>query len=170
MSEQAEWGGASAGEAGRGRDRPARTDSGVRARVLHPGTGEGPVLVIEPVSFWGGVDEHGTISDVHHPHCGTSISGTVLVLPASKGSSSGSSVLAELIMRGRAPAAIIVTEPDAIIVSGCLAAAEIGGAAIPVAEVAREDWPAVRTAARAELAFASVEIGEYAQVDPAHLG
>jgi uncharacterized protein len=164
VSEHAERSGASAGEMGRGRHRSTRGTRRVNARVLHPGTGAGPVLAIEPVSFWGGVDEHGAIIDIHHPHCGTSISGTVLVLTASKGSSSGSSVLAELVMRGRGPAAIIVAEPDAIIVSGCLAAVEIGGASLPVAEVALADWPVVRAARRADLEFASMEIGEYAEV------
>ncbi len=108
----------------------------VPARVLVPGVLHGPVegapLRIAPVSFWGGVDADGRIADVHHPQHGASTADRILVLESSKGSSSGSSVLAELIMTGRAPAAIIVAEPDAIIAAGCLAAAELLAGAEPV--------------------------------------
>ena len=36
-------------------------------KISHPGVAEGEVLLLtEPVSFWGGVDHHGEIIDVHH--------------------------------------------------------------------------------------------------------
>lgn len=109
------------------------------ARVLHPGKGAGRTLSIPPVSFWGGIDGEGRIVDVHHPACGESIVGRALVLSTSKGSSSGSSVLAELIVNGRGPALLVVSEPDAVLVSGCLAAAEISGIRLPVVQVTAED-------------------------------
>jgi predicted aconitase with swiveling domain len=135
------------------------------ARVLVPGgvsgagpeadpdervTVEGRPLRIAPVSFWGGVDAAGRIADVHHPHHGTLVTGRVLVLEASKGSSSGSSVLAELIVTGRAPAAFVLAEPDAIIAAGCLAAAELTDAASvpPVVQVEAGRLDAVGAAAR----------------------
>lgn len=111
----------------------------VDARVLHPGSGSGRTLPIAPVSFWGGVDADGTVADVHHPAHGESLTGRALVLETSKGSSSGSSVLAELVVAGQAPALVVVSEPDAVIVSGCLAAAEISGTRLPVVQVTRGD-------------------------------
>lgn len=111
----------------------------VIARVLHPGCGSGRALAIAPVSFWGGVSADGTVADVHHPAHGESLVGRALVMETSKGSSSGSSVLAELIVAGHAPALIVVSEPDAVIVSGCLAAAEISGVRLPVVQVTRAD-------------------------------
>ena len=42
-----------------------------RGRALHPGSASGPALVLEPLSFWGGLAwEDGRIIDVHHPACG----------------------------------------------------------------------------------------------------
>lgn len=109
------------------------------ARVLHPGSGSGGAAAIAPVSFWGGVGASGTVADVHHPAHGESLVGRAVVMETSKGSSSGSSVLAELIVSGHAPALIVVSEPDAVIVSGCLAAAEISGILLPVVQVTRTD-------------------------------
>lgn len=127
--------GASAGVSGTAGDPAAA----VVARVLHPGSGSGRTFSIAPVSFWGGVGADGTVADVHHPAHGESLTGRALVLETSKGSSSGSSVLAELVVAGQAPALIVVSEPDAVIVSGCLAAAEISGIRLPVVQVTRGD-------------------------------
>ena len=48
------------------------------ARTLAPGDATGDVLRLDtPVSFWGGVDETGTIVDVHHPQCGERLTGKI---------------------------------------------------------------------------------------------
>ena len=101
--------------------------SSIAARVLVQGTASGPVLVLEePLSFWGGVDpSSGNIIDRRHPQHGRLVTGTVMVMPHGRGSSSSSYVLAELI-RGRiGPAGIVTAEPDPIIVLGSLVAAEL---------------------------------------------
>src|SRR5512139_1509659 len=102
--------------------------------VLHAGTGEGPVLALDaPLSFWGGVHEaEGTVIDVHHPQHGASLAGRVLVMPSGRGSSSSSSVLAELIRNGHAPAAILLRDADPIVALGALVAAELYGVRVPV--------------------------------------
>lgn len=104
------------------------------ARPLVAGDAEGPLLVLDaPLSFWGGVDpRRGEIIDHHHPQRGTTVTGTVLVLPSGRGSSSSSSVLAEAIRLGTAPVAIVLGEPDEIIVLGSLVAAELYGRVCPV--------------------------------------
>ena len=91
-----------------------------------PGSGEALVLSA-PISFWGGVDPRtGTITDVRHPDCGKNIAGRVLFLPGTIGSSSASAVLLELVHAARAPAALVLQQPDAILLLGLLVAKEMG--------------------------------------------
>lgn len=110
-------------------------------RVLVNGSGAGPLLRLdEPLSFWGGVDPlRGTIIDARHPQCGASIAGTVLALPAARGSSSSSSVLLELVAQGKAPAAILLGEADAILALGAVVAREMGWTPPPVLELGPAD-------------------------------
>ncbi|HEV7253259.1 MAG TPA: DUF126 domain-containing protein [Mesorhizobium sp.] len=91
-----------------------------------PGAGEALVLSA-PLSFWGGVDPRsGGIADVRHPEHGRNIAGKVLFLPGTIGSSSASAVLLELVHAGRAPAALVLHEPDAILLLGLIVAREMG--------------------------------------------
>jgi predicted aconitase with swiveling domain len=103
-------------------------------RTLVPGEARGPALVLsEPLSFWGGLDPAtGVIIDVHHPERGAVVTATVLVMPGGRGSSSSSSVLAEAIRAGTAPAAIVLAEPDPIIALGAIVARELYGVSIPI--------------------------------------
>jgi predicted aconitase with swiveling domain len=89
-----------------------------------------PALVLTaPISFWGGVNPRtGLIADVRHPQHGLSISGKVLCLPGTIGSSSAAAVLLELVSAGLAPAALILHEPDAILLLGLIVAQEMGHA------------------------------------------
>ena len=99
--------------------------------ILVPGkSGEGEALVLTaPISFWGGVDpKSGRIADVRHPQHGATISGRVLFLPGTIGSSSASAVLLELVHNGHAPAALVLHEPDAILLLGLIVAREMGWA------------------------------------------
>ena len=80
-----------------------------------------------PISFWGGVNpKTGEIADVRHPEHGRSISGRALLIPATVGSSSAAAVLLELVQLGLAPAAIVLHEPDAILLLGLIVAREMG--------------------------------------------
>jgi predicted aconitase with swiveling domain len=88
----------------------------------------GAALVLgAPISFWGGVDPFtGDIIDARHPDRGRNITGTILALPGTIGSSSASAVLLELVRTGLAPSAIILHEPDAILLLGLIVAREMG--------------------------------------------
>ena len=129
------------------------TDTVVEA-VLVAGAASGPVLALrEPLSFWGGVDpETGAVVEPRHPDVGRSVAGQVLAMPAVRGSSSSSSILAELLRIGRGPAAIVLGEADEILVVGALAAAELYGAACPIVLLDRDayataaGWPALAIA------------------------
>jgi predicted aconitase with swiveling domain len=99
------------------------------AEILVPGkAGEGEALVLTaPISFWGGVDpKTGRIADVRHPQHGEIIAGRVLFLPGTIGSSSASAVLMELVHNARAPAGLVLHEPDAILLLGLIVAREMG--------------------------------------------
>ena len=121
--------------------------------TLAPGVGAGaPLLLQEPLSFWGGLDPTtGLIIDRWHPQFGASVAGRVLLMPAGRGSSSGSASLAEAIRLGVGPAAILLLKRDAIVIVGALAAAELYGRFVPVALVGAADWPALAAAERLEV-------------------
>jgi hypothetical protein len=96
-------------------------------------------VLAEPLSLWGGLDPaSGEVVDPHHPQRGANLAGRVLVLPAARGSSSSSSVLAEAARAGVAPAAILLGEPDLILAVGAAVAEELYRVVIPVAVLAPE--------------------------------
>jgi predicted aconitase with swiveling domain len=107
----------------------------MQAEVLLGGAPvQGEVLALTaPISFWGGVDpKTGRIADPRHPEYGEEIAGRVLLVPATVGSSSAAAILLELVHAGRAPAAVVLHEPDAILLLGLIVAKEMG-MAIPIA-------------------------------------
>ncbi|HEX6989595.1 MAG TPA: DUF126 domain-containing protein, partial [Bacillota bacterium] len=63
-----------------------------------------------------------------------------LLMPGGRGSSSSSTVLAEAIRLGTGPAAILLTERDAIIALGALVAGELYGRVCPVVWVGPSTW------------------------------
>jgi len=101
---------------------------------LSAGVAAAPALVLaEPLSFWGGIDvESGRVIDRSHPDRGASVTGTILVLPGGRGSSSSSSVLAECLRRGTGPAAILLSIPDPILTVGAIVARTLYGVSCPI--------------------------------------
>ena|SRR5436190_15202848 len=94
---------------------------------------KGPAVAAEalvltaPISFWGGVDPHtSAIADARHPEFAQKMSGRVLMIPATVGSSSAAAILLELVHANLAPAALILHEPDAILLLGLIVAKEMG--------------------------------------------
>ncbi len=120
------------------------------AATLVPGAAAGaPLLLDEPLSFWGGLDPAlGAIIDRRHPQAGANIAGRVLMMPAGRGSSGGSAILAEALRLGKGPAGILMLERDAIIVVGAMVAADLYGRDCPVALASERDWRALAAAAR----------------------
>lgn len=105
-----------------------------RATVILPGAASGRLLRLQgPISFWGGVDPaDGMLTDRTSSGFGAGIVGRVLMAPATRGSSSSSAVLLELLHRGIAPAAIVLGAVDAIVGLGILVAGEMGWPTIPL--------------------------------------
>ncbi len=101
----------------------------LQAEVLlaGPGAAATALALTAPISFWGGVDpKSGLIADPRHPEHGRLISGTVLLVPETVGSSSAAAILLELVHAKRAPVAIVLHEPDAILLLGLIVAKEMG--------------------------------------------
>jgi predicted aconitase with swiveling domain len=122
----------------------------MKGRVLFDGGADGKALVLsEPLSLWGGLDpQTGELIGAHHPQRGALLSGRMLVMPSSRGSSSSSSVLAEAVRSGHAPAAILLGEPDLILAVGAAVAAELYGERVPVVVLRAEDRTAIHDGMR----------------------
>lgn len=104
------------------------------AQPIIDGMASGALLRIDaPFSLWGGIDPaSGRITDAGSGHAGTDVAGRVLALTETRGSSSSSAVLLELLASGRGPAAIVLGRIDAIVGLGIVVAREMGWRAIPL--------------------------------------
>ncbi|GAA0832480.1 aconitase family protein [Marinomonas arenicola] len=114
-------------------------------RVLIHGKGDGNVLFShEGLSLWGGVDPHTSeVIDRHHPLSGQRLAGNVLAIPCGRGSCTGSGVLMELMLKGLAPSAIIINQPEDILTLGVLVAEEMFACSIPVIALSSADFNAL---------------------------
>jgi predicted aconitase/predicted aconitase with swiveling domain len=130
------------------------TAHGVEARQIVPGEAEGEILVCaEGLSFWGGVDpDSGAIIDVHHADHGACVSGKVLLMPTSRGSCSGSGVLLQLALAGRAPAALVFCEGEQVLTLGALVADRLFGRPVPTLRLARPAHARLAQARHARIA------------------
>lgn len=118
----------------------------LKAEILLPGDAvAGPCLTLSaPISFWGGVDPaSGAIIDARHPERGQNIAGRILALPGTIGSSSASAVLLELVHAGKAPAALLMDAPDAILLLGLVVAREMGWSTPPALRLPAADQKAL---------------------------
>lgn len=113
----------------------------IKGKMLTAGSAGGRALVSgEPISFWGGYDPAtGEIVDRRHELSGQNAAGRVFVFPHGRGSSTASAVLAESIKNGMAPAAIINSEIDPVLLVGAFVADVLYGRMIPVVVVSDED-------------------------------
>lgn len=118
----------------------------LKAEILLPGHAVAGVCLAltAPISFWGGVDPaSGTIIDARHPERGRNIAGRILALPGTIGSSSASAVLLELVHAGRAPTALLMDAPDAILLLGLVVAREMGWSTPPAFRLPAADQKAL---------------------------
>jgi cis-L-3-hydroxyproline dehydratase len=122
------------------------------------GAAHGAVLAChEGVSFWGGVDPlSGLVIDAHHPLCGQSLTGKVLVMPTTRGSCSGSGVMLDLALNGIAPAAFIFREAEDVVTLGAMIASKMFGKHVPVLRLPAAEFAAVSAARRAEITATAV--------------
>ena len=119
-----------------------------RGELLLGAGASGPLVrLVEPLSFWGGVDAAtGVIVDRHHPQVGLGLAGTALLTGTTRGSSSTTSTFLECVRRSTAPALVLLTEPDSTLVVAVAAAWEIYGSGPSVVLLA--DGPPATAATR----------------------
>jgi len=90
----------------------------------------------EPLSFWGGYDQlTGEIIDRRHPLSGENAAGKILVLPASRGSSTTAAVLLEAVRQKKAPAVIITMGTDRFLTLAAIVAEEMYGRTVGIVSV-----------------------------------
>ncbi len=111
-------------------------------RSLVDGAAQGTVLRSDiPLSFWGGVSPvTGDVIDQHHPLKGQNVAGKVLAIPGGRGSCTGSSVLLELILNNKAPAALVFSEPEEILTLGVVIADVMFERSLPVLQLNKMDF------------------------------
>src|SRR5438105_5764191 len=111
-----------------------RPSNHVPARTLHAGVGRGPVLELsEPLNLWGGLDPRtGQIVHPQHPQRGHSIANTVLLMPASRGSGTNAQIFAHVCGLGNAPAAVVLTAQDFVLLAGAVVARKLYAIRCPV--------------------------------------
>lgn len=133
----------------------------VHGKALHlqgkevvAGHGEGKLLILdEPLSFWGGVHaDTGEIIQPDHPQRGALLRGTVMVMARAKGSSSSSSVLAELGRNGNGPSAIVMREIDLIVALGSIVASELYATMLPIIALSDTNWQYLMESGRSGIA------------------
>ena len=105
------------------------------------GTASAPALRLdEPLNVWGGLDPvTGAIVHRQHPQFGACVAGTVLVLPETRGSGTNAQVIAQAMANGVGPVAVVLARPDAVLVAGLIAGAELHGVVCPTALVGLDD-------------------------------
>jgi predicted aconitase with swiveling domain len=110
--------------------------------VLLSGTAEGDLLRLDrPLSFWGGVDPNsGDVTDPRHPQFGANMAGRIVAMERGIGSSSGSSILLELLANGNGPVGLLLIEPDAILTLAAVVAREMGYADLPIFLITEADF------------------------------
>ncbi len=94
-----------------------------RCRGLYGGRVEGIALVSRrQISFFGDIDENGTVVAEDSDIRGENVSGKILIFPSGRGSTVGSYMLLRLKKNGSAPLAIVNAESDLIIAAGAVMA------------------------------------------------
>ncbi len=107
------------------------------------------ISLAEPLSFWGGFDAAtGLVTDRRHPDAGRCLTGAIVRMTAARGSSSGSSVLAEAIRRGTAPAGFLVRERDAILLLAALVAQDLYAKTCVIVQLDKQGYDALEGVTR----------------------
>lgn len=141
-----------------------------QARSLIHGVAEGEVLYSDVgLSLWGGVDPYTSeVIDRHHPLSGEHLAGKVLVIPSGRGSCSGSAVLMELLLNGKAPAALIFAKEEEILTLGVLVSEKIFQTSIPAVSVGDEAFSQLSSARYIRVSGSTIEVSESPVFGEAH--
>ena len=118
------------------------------------------VVCEEGLSFWGGVDpDTGQVIDAHHHLHGELLADKIVVMPTSRGSCSGSGVLLQLALNGRAPAALVFRDDEEVLTLGAVIASRMFGRAIGVVRLPADHYGTLRSGQTARLREACLSTG-----------
>src|SRR5262245_20246779 len=108
--------------------------SEIPVHCVSPGEVEAPLILShEPLSLWGGFSvTTGAVIERGHPAFGQILTGRILAIPSGRGSSSSSSILAEALRLGTAPAGLVLAETDPILAVGEIVARKLYGKSLPI--------------------------------------
>lgn len=125
-----------------------------------PGHASGTILACsEGLSFWGGVDPvTGIVIDTHHPLCGQSIAGKILVMPTTRGSCSGSGVMLDLALNGIAPAAFAFGEAEDVVTLGAMIAGKMFERPVPVLHLDAKAFAVAAAGLHADLSHDTLSV------------
>jgi len=128
------------------------------------GRASGDILATdEGLSFWGGVDPlTGMVIDAHHPLCGQSIAGRVLVMPTTRGSCSGSGVMLDLALNGIAPAGFVFRENEDVVTLGAMIAGRMFDRPVPVLRLGADAFDVAANGKTAVLTNAALIVDGHA--------
>ncbi len=109
-------------------------------------------MLDDDLSFWGGFDpQRGAIIDVHHPQYRVRVGGTVLFIPASRGSAGTPGGIAETLRNGSGPRAFVLGERDVNIGVGVLVANRLYGLSVPVVRIPAQRMRSITTGERVSI-------------------
>lgn len=137
-------------------------DSGI-GLLIQDVDASGPLLVCdEALSFWGGVHpQTGVIVDAHHPQCGESVVGRVVMMPSSRGSCTGSAVLLGLALIGKAPVALVFREPEDVLTLGAVVGNTLYSSSIAVVRLDKQDYAQLARQPHARISGGELSAGEF---------
>ncbi len=94
----------------------------IKLKPIVEGDARGTLLISsKPLSFLYGIDINtGIVTDMENDLYGKCITNKIIFIPKSKGSSVGCYHIYKLKKMKKAPACILVKEPDEIILTGCV--------------------------------------------------
>jgi predicted aconitase with swiveling domain len=110
--------------------------------ILHEGEAQGEVLELtQPLSFWGAFDPRtGTIIDIHHPQCGLSLTGKILLMRESRGSGTAPGAMAEALRLHTAPAALLLGKAEMNLAIGAAVAQTLYGTNCPMLALSDDEY------------------------------
>lgn len=118
----------------------------IQGLSLIRGEADGKLLVTnQALSFWGGVNQiTSEIIDRRHELSGKFLYDNIFAFPGSKGSSTGSEVILELLYKKIGPKAIIVTNCEVILTLGAIIAEEFFSFSLPIILINNMDFNKLR--------------------------
>jgi predicted aconitase with swiveling domain len=113
----------------------------LRGRACAAGEFEGEIVVsAQPFGFWQGLNpETGVVIDKRHDCCGVSVRGKAFAFPSGRGSTGTPGIFLEAVRNGCAPAAIVNTTSEPMIIMCALLAEAFFRVSIPIVEIPA--WP-----------------------------